>query len=164
MKNLVFAISLILSLNAFTQNSIENTGRFVRVYDLQGKKIAKGIIYSISESSLQLIRNESSFEVPLSEIGSIKTKRSAGHKVLVGATIGATTMAIAGAATSNPESWPNDWTVGEGASAGAFIGGIAGALIGGLTGISHSKNSKSYEINGDKAKWQAFKEMMLNTK
>ncbi len=155
MKNLIFVITLILSINVCAQNGFENTNVFVRVYDLQGKKIGKGKILSISETSLQLNRKGESMEIPVSSIGSIKTKRSAGHNVLVGAVIGASTMAFLGAATADPDAWlilPR--TAGEGAAAGALLGGTVGAVIGGITILF--KNSKSYEINGDKVKWEEF--------
>ena len=48
---------------------------------------------------------------------------------------------------------------GEEAAIGALGGALVGAAIGGITILF--KNSKSYEINGDKAKWKAFKEMII---
>jgi len=159
MKNLILVITLILSSNVCAQNGLENTNVFVRVYDLQGKKISKGKILSISETSLQLNRKGESMNIPVESIGSIKTKRSAGNNVLFGAATGATTMAILGAATADPDAWIFGYTAGEGAAAGALLGGTAGAAIGGITILF--KNSKSYEINGDKVKLKAFTELKL---
>ena len=159
MKNLIFAITLILSINVYAQNEIENTNVFVRVYDFQGKKIGKGKILSISETSLQLYRKGESVKVMVNGIGSIKTKHAAGNNVLVGAATGATTMAILGAATADPDAWIFAYTAGEGAALGALLGGTAGAVIGGITILF--KNSKSYDINGDMEKWKAFKEMII---
>ena len=156
MKNLIFAITLILGINVCAQNVYENTNVFVRVYDLQGKKISKGKILSISETSLQLNRKGESVKIPVISIGSIKTKHSAGNNVLVGAAIGATSMAILGAATADPDAWFG-YTAAEGATGGALFGGATGAAIGGITVLF--KNSKSYEINGDKEKLKAFKEL-----
>ena len=51
------------------------------------------------------------------------------------------------------------YSVGEGAAVGALLGGTAGAAIGGITILF--KNSKSYEINGDKKKLIAFKELII---
>ena len=45
MKNLFFAIALILSINISAQKGTEKTNVFVRVYDLQGKKLAKEIYF-----------------------------------------------------------------------------------------------------------------------
>ncbi len=159
MKNLILVITLILSINVCAQNGLENTNVFVRVYDLQGKKISKGKILSISETSLQLNRKGESMNIPVESIGSIKTKRSAGNNVLFGAATGATTMAILGAATADPDAWIFGYTAGEGAATGALLGGTAGAAIGGITILF--KNSKSYEINGDKVKLKAFTELKL---
>ncbi len=159
MKILIFAITLILSINVCAQNGFENTNVFVRVYDLQGKKIGKGKILSISETSLQLNRKGESVKIPVSNIGFIKTKRSAGNNVLIGAIAGATTLGLIGAITAEPDAIIFGFSASEGAAGGAVLGGIAGAAIGGITILF--KNSKSYEINGDKAKLKAFKEMII---
>ena len=156
MKNLIFTITLILSINLCAQNEFKkNTNIFVRVYDLEGRKIAKGKILSISETSLHLYRKGESVKVMVNGIGSIKTKHSAGNNVLVGATTGATIMAILGAAVPPIFSL----TAIDLAAAGVLVGGTAGAVIGGITNLF--KNSKSYEINGDMEKWKAFKKMII---
>lgn len=160
MKTLIFIITLILSINVCAQNEFENTDVFVRVYDLQGKKIGKGKILSISETSLQLNKKGNSLTVPLANIGSIKTKHSGGNNVLIGAATGAAVMAVLGAATADPDAWILGYTAGEGAAAGAILGGTAGVAIGGITILF--KNSKSFEINGELEKLLAFKEMILN--
>jgi hypothetical protein len=160
MKNLIFMITFILSINVCAQNEFEITNVFVRVYDMQGKKIGKGKIISISETSFQLYRKGESVKVLISGIGSIKTKHSAGNNVLVGSAIGATTMAMLGAATAEPGALIYGYSAGEGAAAGVLLGGTAGAAIGGITILF--KNSKSYEINGDIEKWKAFKKMIIN--
>lgn len=160
MKYLIVAITLLLSINLCAQNEFQNTKVFVRIYDLQSKKIAKGKIVSISETAVQLANKGETIDIPLSSIGAIKTKRSAGHNVLVGAGSGATAIAILGAATADPDDWLFGYTAGEGAAAGALLGGTAGAAIGGLTILF--KNSKSYDINGDKVKLEAMKASILN--
>jgi hypothetical protein len=159
MKNLIFAITLILSINVCAQDELENPNVFVRIFDLQDEKIDKGKILSISDTSLQLYRKGESVRIPVSSIGLIKTKRSAGNNVLIGAATGAATMAILGIATADPDIvWMYGYTAGEGAAGGALLGGTAGAAIGGITILF--KNSNSYEINGDELKWKAFKEMI----
>ena len=87
MKNLIFVITLILSLTVYAQNpndsmgaEIQNTNAFVRVNDLEGEKISKGNILSISESSLQLDNYDI---IPVSSIGFIKTNHSEGNNILV---------------------------------------------------------------------------------
>lgn len=134
---------------------------FVRVFDLDGKKISKGKIVAISETSLQLIRDERSDVIPVSNIGSIKTKHSGGNNVLIGATIGAIPMAVFGYASADPDAeiLATNYTAGEGALQGVLLGGTLGAGIGGITTLF--KNSKSYTINGDAEKWKIFKESII---
>ena len=159
MKNLFFAIALILSINVCAQNGFENTNVFVRVYNLQGKKISKGKIFSISETSLQLKGKREPVIIAASSIGLIKTKHSGGNNVLMGAATGATGLAILMAASAGPDDL---FDPGGAAAAGAFLGGIAGAAIGGLTSLF--KNSKSYIISGDELKWKEFKETITGLK
>jgi len=159
MKNLIFAITLLLSINICAQNELENRNVFVRVYDFQGKKIGKGNIFSISDSYLQLNWKRASVKIPVSSIGSIKTKRSAGNNVLLGATVGATSLAILGGATASPDDYIFGYTATEGVVGGVVVGGTAGAVIGGITIVF--KKSKSYEINGDKLKLKTFKELII---
>ena len=153
MKNLIFAITLILGTNVCAQNIFENNNVFVRVYDLQGKKISKGNILSISDSLLLLKGKREPMKIATRSIGLIKTKHSGGNNVLKGALIGATGLAILMVATAGEEGTYHD--AAGGAAAGVFVGGIFGAAVGGVTSLF--KNSKTYEINGDKEKWEAFK-------
>lgn len=154
MKKLILLITLILSINVSAQNDLQETNVFVRVYDLEGKKISKGKILSISETSLQLKRRRESVNIPLDSIALIKTKRSAGHNILFGAVIGTTVMALIGVATADPDAFLGSADIQ--ATMGAIFGAPIGAVIGAITALF--KNSKSYEINGDKEKWKAFKE------
>ncbi len=156
MKKLVLIITLILSVNVCAQNDLEEANVFVRVYDLQGKKISKGKILSISETSRQLIRKRKSINIPLDNICSVKTKHSTGNNILIGASIGATIMAIIGVVTADPDAWLGSADIQ--ATMGAILGAPIGAAIGAITVLF--KNSKSYEINGDKEKRKAFKEMI----
>lgn len=158
MKNLFYAITLILSINVYGQDGFENAKVFVRVYDLQGKKIQKGKILSISDKSLQLLRKGESMNILVSSIGSIKTKHSAGNNFLIGAVSGASILGILGAATADPDAWVFGYSAVEGAALGVLLGGIAGTIIGGIT--IPFKNPKSYIINGDELKWKVFKEGM----
>lgn len=160
MKNLIITITLILSISVCAQNKFENANIFVRVYNLEGKKISKGKIISISETSLELKWKRESAKIMVNEIGSIKTKRSAGNNVIVGAGTGATVLAFLGAATADPDAWILGYTVAEGAAAGALIGGTTGAAIGGMSILF--KNSETYEINGEIERLKAFKKMITN--
>ena len=156
MKKLILVITLMFGINVWAQNGLESTNIFVRVYDLDGKKLGKGKILSISETSVQLTRGGTSLEFPVKDIGLVKTKRSGKHNLLVGAGIGGLIGAIAGAASADPDAWILGYTKAEGAFGGAVLVGTAGALIGAITILF--KKSKTYQINGDLLKWQVFTE------
>ena len=158
MKNLFFAIALVLSVNISAQVGPEKANVFVRVYDLQGKKISKGNILSISDTLLQLKGKREPMKIAARSIGLIKTKHSGGNNVLIGAVSGATFLAILGAAAYNPGSWVLG-SAAAGAAIGVFLGAPTGAAIGGITTLF--KNSKSYKINGDELKWKEFKESII---
>jgi hypothetical protein len=158
-KILVFVISLILCTNVLAQNETNSHKIFVRVYDLQNKKIGKGKILAITESSIQLIRRRKMIDtIPASNIGLIKTNRSEGHHVLVCTVTGAATLATAFViGVENDKDW-----VPLAIISGAAIGSAAGAVVGLIT--YNSKNSIFYEINGDLSKWNEFKIIMNNKK
>lgn len=159
-KILVFVISLILCANALAQNETTSHNVFVRVYNLQNKKIGKGKILAITDSSIQLIRNKKIKEISVVDIGLIKTKRSDGQNILIGTAAGAALMGIAVASDTNEDNAL--FSVEGDILAGAIFGGTAGAAIGGITCLF--KNSATYEINADMEKWKIFKIMMHNNK
>jgi hypothetical protein len=160
-KIAVFAIFLILCSSVFAQNAIENPKIFVRIYDLQGKKIAKGKVASVTDTSIRLIRGRKKIDtIPASNIGLIKTKRSGGHNVLLGAAAGAVIIGVFVASDTTAD---NAFFSVEGdILAGAIMGGTVGVVLGGITGLS--KNTVTYEINGEIDKWKAFEIIMLNNK
>ena len=155
MKNVFLTLILLLGMYAYAQNETKPSKVFIRVYNLQGKKIAKGSNYTISETSLQFHKKDRLLDIPASEIGSIKTKRAAGNNLLVGAGTGATALGILGAATGNSGGIPS-YTPAEGAATFAAVGAIAGAAVGGITLLF--KNSETYPINGDAGNLRVFKD------
>jgi hypothetical protein len=164
MKSIILMMGFILSMSVYAQNEPKINNTFLRVYDLQGKRISKGEIISISEESLQLSINKGYIEIPVSNIGSIKTKRSAGNNILIGAAVGTATAVILSDATSMPRNTSNTFNLqlspsGGLLAAGAAFGGIVGGAIGGITSLF--KNPKKHEINGDRGKWKAFMEAIL---
>ena len=155
MKTLIFAITLILSFNIQAQEGTRKSNIFIRVNDLQGKKINKGRIISDNGTALYLGKGDKTVTIPIDQIGLVKTKHTAGNNILTGAAIGATALGAFGIATADPDAWLG-YSAGEGAAFGAVIGGIAGASLGATTILF--KNAKTYEINGDNLKWKEFKE------
>ncbi len=167
MKNLILAITLILGINVCAQDEFVNSNVFVRVFDLQDKKIGKGKIFSFSGTALKLSRNGKPVEIPVSNIGTIRTKHSAGNNILIGAASGVVAGAILGSINPPTDSSGGTFTSatsiggssGEEFTSGLIVGVISGTIIGGITILF--KNSKSYEINGDKAKLKSFKEIII---
>lgn len=158
----IFILLILLALfaNVDAQNGDINKGMFLRVYNLAGEKINKGKLLAVSDTLLQLLRNNKTVNVDVKSIGYIKTKRSAGNNILTGSLIGATTFGIFGAATAEPDAWILGYTAAEGAAGGVFLGGVAGAALGGITVAF--KNSTTYQINGDLDRWKIFVEGINN--
>jgi hypothetical protein len=149
MKALPFLLLILFNCSIYAQKPL-----FVRVYNLDGKKINKGEVFLVTDTSLQLIGKKSPVNIPINTIGSIKTKHSAGNNLLIGSIIGTTTFALIGATSASPEDEILGYTAGEGAAAGALVGLSLGAAIGGLTILL--KNSKTFLINGNSEKWKEF--------
>ncbi|MBL7472557.1 hypothetical protein [Robertkochia sediminum] len=158
MKYVFFAIILSVGFNLHAQEKPMEIREFIRVYDLNRNKTHKGVIQSVSDTVLQLKREGKIYDIGLSAIGKIKTKRSAGHNVFMGAVIVGAPAAILGAATADPDTILG-YTAGEGFMGGTLIGGGLGAAIGGLTALF--KNPKTYIINGDPDKWREFRAMII---
>lgn len=162
MRIWLLAILVALGCRAFAQKSL-----FIRVYDSKGKRFTRGQVFSVTDSSLLLVGKDSPSTIPLSKIGFIKTKRSAGHNILVGAISVGIPLAILGAisAPSNNlqagEIQIFSYTPAQGAEGGLFFGGIIGAFIGTLT--IPLKGSTTFKINGDPGHWKAFQSFVAKT-
>jgi len=144
------------SINIYGQNQIREKKMFVRVFDFDGKKIGKGYISVVTDSTLELSRSNEYLSLPLRNINYIKTKRSIGSNALIGSIAGSTTLGVLGAASADPDAWILGYTTAEGTLAGGLIGAIGGGAIGGITSIF--KNSKNIVIEGDNEKWKIFKD------
>ncbi|WAC03504.1 hypothetical protein N7U66_08485 [Lacinutrix neustonica] len=155
MKYLIFTIFLVLSINVSAQNKIVDTNIFIRIYNLDGKKINKGTIKSISETSIELYLKGKTISVPLSKIGKIKTKRSGGNNVAKGALIGGGSLALLGLISGDDDPGIISFSATDKAAVGLIGGGLVGAGIGGITTIF--KKSKFYIIDGNEMKLKDFK-------
>ncbi len=160
MKTLIFSLIILFSSSFHTFAQTNNSQPFIRIYDLNGKKINKGIVVSITDTSLELENNKGIQQIEIVDIGSIKTKHSTGNNVLWGSSIGAGALAIGGAATGSQDGGFLVWTPAEGAAAGLVVGAPLGAGIGALTSLF--KKSDTYIINGQASNWDAFKEGISN--
>ncbi|WP_420602187.1 hypothetical protein [Flagellimonas sp.] len=149
MRLTALAIVLFLSVNSFSQENSKSIGKFVRVFDLQGNKIAKGKIQSLSENELRIKTRKLSMKLPINNIGKIKMGRAGGTNVGIGA--------IAGALIGIVDADDNGLfgaTQAENIAILSFSGAILGSAVGGLSTIF--KKNKRFEINGDGEKWKAF--------
>ena len=155
MKYLLFTIALFLCVNITAQELPKKSKIFVRVYNNEGQKIAKGKILSITDDNLILKKGNSSITVPSNEISYLKTKRTNGHNILIGGLVGAGIPVFGFALSGDGDGWG---TVG--AIILAPIVGAIGSGIGYITTLF--KNSQHYSIQGDPIKWQGFKEDMYN--
>lgn len=171
LETFAFCIALIFSINLYAQKETNSKKVYLRVYNLEGKKISKGHIVFLNDSILGLNKSGKQELIKIGDIGKLKTKRSAGHNVLVGSFVGAGLLALIGGATSEEKTKTGDggWFFGEyeyttgtspgtGAAIGGAIGLIGGAAIGGVA--SAFKNSKTFIVDGDILKWKTFKEMI----
>ena len=157
MKYLLFTIALFICTNITAQELPKKSKIFVRVYNNQGKKIAKGKILDITDNSLTLKKGSGSITIPLSEIETLKTKRSNGNNVLFGAAGGF--LLGLGIVASNSGPCDGLGCTGKGiAYVGAIILPMIGSGIGYLTTLF--KNSKEYLIVSDVARWKGFMEDM----
>ena len=149
---------LVLFANVNAQKETISNGMFVRVYNLNGEKISKGKLFDISDTLLTLEHNSKFNNLDPKKIGYIKTKRSAGHNILIGSAIGTATGAILGAASADPDAWIFGYTAAEGATGFGLAGALGGAAVGGIS-IAF-KNSETFTINGEQQRWIAFKQMI----
>ena len=144
----ILSISLILLL-AMTAQSQKRT--FVRIFDERGKKIHSGFFAGTSDSSVIILKSNNEFEIPISQISTIKLRRSFGHTVLITSIIAGSAMAIFGIATADPDAWIFGYTAGEGAIAGLLLGAGTGIVTGSI--IAGTRNRPVFMINKNPEQW-----------
>lgn len=159
MKKVALMLTVLITINLSAQEITKTKNLFVRVYNLDGKKIGKGHIYTISDSLLVLNKNGKLQELYFGEIGKIKTKHSGGHNFLLGASTGAVTGFILGSLNPPADSKGGTFTWAGGSSGNEFASGISvgiisGTIVGGISTLF--KNSKKYSIDADLEKWRVF--------
>jgi hypothetical protein len=129
---------------------------YIRVYDEVGKKIFRGFIQRVSDSSLTILDgSKKTVEVPASMITSLRLKRSFGHTVLITSLIAGGTMAIMGAASADPDAWIFAYGAAEGALMGLVAGGVSGAALGSI--ISGTQKRPIFKIDRNPENWKKAK-------
>jgi hypothetical protein len=144
---------LFLVLIGLFMYSCSSSNRFVRIYNLEGRKVEKGNMVSVNDSALQVVKvNGEVKTISYQDIGVIKTKRSAGNNVLKGAVGGLVVGGIVLAASAGSSN--GIYTAGDGALAGMVFGLPLGTAIGGITILF--KGSKKFQVDGNINRWKEF--------
>jgi hypothetical protein len=167
MRKLI-ALMVLLTINISILHAQKKV--FVRVYDMSGKKTAKGFLAGTTDSSILISRDTLPVSIPVTQIGYIKTKRSAGHTILISSLTGAVVCGIIGAASGEPPVNDNTFggtlhdaltfTPGEAFVVGFILGAGAGAGIGAV--IYGVGKHYTFEINGKLENFQQQREL-INT-
>ena len=124
---------------------------FIRIYNLNGKKIMKGNLFNLTDSSLTLLSEGKNYEIPYQNIGTIKEGRSIGNSIGTASLTGGVLLGILGATVSSGQNGFSFFTPAETGLVGLITGGAGGALLG--TGTYFLKNRKTFIINANKEFW-----------
>ncbi|TPV33872.1 hypothetical protein FJ651_06850 [Paucihalobacter ruber] len=167
MKTTVLIFALLISVSGVSQVLHSKDQKFVRIYDLDDHKIAKGFLYGVSDSTLTIRFRDSLHTLSATDLGAIKFKRAIGSSVLKGSIIGGVIGAVVGGGGSSSLRWKGDLSylndnnsTGDWAGAGIILGLPVGAAVGGLTGVLRKK--REIYINGDLNTWITFKNDILS--
>jgi len=132
---------------------------FIRLYDLNGKKIGKGNLLPGTDSTIDVLRGKRTNTFSISNVGGVKTKRTFGHSVLIGtgvgvglATIGIAVSAIASNSNNEETSFDAGLIALGLPYAGAFVGTVVGAIT----------KRRTFEIKGNADNWKPLKDKMLS--
>ena len=132
---------------------------FIRVFNEEGKKTHKGFIHEVSDSSLTLSTEQKGLlTIPISQITTLKLKRSFGHVVLITTAITAGSAAVLGAASADPDAWIFAYTAGEGIAMGLLAGSAAGIALGSV--ISGTINRPVFNIGKKIENWNVAKDVL----
>ena len=152
MKSIIFILAIFFSNFCFSQ-----TNTFIRVYDLNDQKFVKGHLQNISDSFISITKPGKTdlIKIHYSKIGSIRLKRSFGHKVIMATVYSGISGGLIGAATASSGGLCFICTPTEGLLAGSFGGAVTGAVVASILGGIKSMNAiKIKPIDGDFGKWQ----------
>jgi hypothetical protein len=150
MRKVLYLLLLIIIFNS-TLEAQKKT--YMRFYTVAGKKFESGFYGGSTDSSIAVYKNKEKIEIAVSKIGVIRTRRSLGHSMLVGAAIGGVPLGLIGVA-SGEEPQPGSYytfTSGQQLKLGLFLGGIFGAAIGSL--IHGFQKRTAFIINGSSVRW-----------
>jgi len=156
---------LILLLCSFTLQLQAKT-KFVRVFNLNGHLIARGDLIATTDTSVIIQEHKKQVEIPVTQIGFIKTARTFGGPIAIGAGVGFFIGTVVGAAAggggggnSNSDVF-YEFDESVSIAAGMALGTAGGAVVG--TIISAAQKRKRIVVNGNVNVWQQ-KRQLLNT-
>jgi hypothetical protein len=153
-KKLTIFLIFFISFLGMAQEAISKDYLFIRVYNLEGKKIGNDILVNVNDTTVSLEVKGSILTIPVSEIGEIRTKHSLAGNLIIGSIFG-TSLALALLAADPETGTPSNFTGPE--RVVAVVGGlIIGTVAGLATGIF--RKSETYKINGDPDALKKFKE------
>lgn len=128
---------------------------FFRVYNAKGKKVNKGSVFELSDSSLTLTRRNIFVETPVKEIYVIKSKRTKGHRIMITAlkVVGGVFF-LAATAYSLAQDGPHNGTINSGANK---------SKSGNFKNPLHAtpRPQKKYKVYADVEKWQEQRELLF---
>jgi hypothetical protein len=160
MKRLFLVIPLLLS---FTLSVSAQRKTFLRFYTLTGENLATGFYSEVTDTSVLVYKNKATRVIPVSQIGTIKTRRTYAHSTLLGIALGAATLGIVGVEAHEIFNAPPFSVTPPG---GFIVGGLFGGLIGARIGILlHKWNPNkvvTFTINGNTAIWAEEKRLLKN--
>jgi len=157
MKTILLCSILLIGINGEVNAQKTEKGLFVRVYDLNGKKMGKGRVKSITDSTLVLRRSYENFEFKVAHIGFIRTKRSFGNNAAIGSVIGAVALGVVGGSLRESDGYLT-FNSNQTAVIGGILGAGLGAGFGGLSGIF--KKRTEFTINGSSDNLKLFRDML----
>ena len=163
MKFLLLFLTSFICYCCFSQH-----GHFIRVFDSNNHKIAKGHLLQVTDSSIFLTKgnNKPASEIHYLKIGHIKLRHSFGHTFAMITVFNTGLTGAVGAATAHNSSdgsffFPK-YNAIEGFGIGSALGGIQGILMGSIVGLTKGITTKRITpINGDYNNWKIAK-LQLN--
>jgi hypothetical protein len=119
---------------------------------MTGKKTNKGFFGGTTDSTVLIVKNDSVVAIHFSKIGFIKTKRSAGHIILVTSLSLAVPLGLTiGAFATGVKSTRFNYSFGGGFAAGFLLGVYSGTLFGGAAAAL--RKVQTFKINGNRKDW-----------
>ena len=151
-KLIIFSLILVgITVNVSAQKKI-----FLRLYKISGEKFAKGFFAGTTDTAVLILNDNVITSFPVNQIGTIKTKRSISHTILISSAIfGVSASILFAAGSSGTTTGFYTYSAGEGIAGGFLIGSAIGALVGAI--IDASKKSQTFVIAGNAENWAMVK-------